>query len=168
MAAVFGGTQSLHTNSFDEALGLPTKFSARIARNTQIILQEETAITKVADPWAGSYMMESLTDEIEKAALKEIEEVSFGEMGRRFMSWDVERMTTFGWYRLLACFFRLKLWVEWPRLSRLVFRNSGLRSAPRNGKRPLIAAKVCADTDTLKYLLSLVNCKLGYISSSLF
>ncbi|CAI2738796.1 unnamed protein product [Dicrocoelium dendriticum] len=76
MAAVFGGTQSLHTNSFDEALGLPTKFSARIARNTQLILQEETHITKVADPWAGSFMMESLTDEIEKSALKEIEEVS--------------------------------------------------------------------------------------------
>ncbi|KAF5405551.1 Methylmalonyl Coenzyme A mutase [Paragonimus heterotremus] len=75
MAAVFGGTQSLHTNSFDEALGLPTKFSARIARNTQIILQEETAITKVADPWAGSFMMESLTNEIEQAALKEIEEI---------------------------------------------------------------------------------------------
>lgn len=75
MAAVFGGTQSLHTNSFDEALGLPTKFSARIARNTQIILQEETSITKVADPWAGSFMMESLTNEIAEAAMKEIEEV---------------------------------------------------------------------------------------------
>ncbi|CAH8866549.1 unnamed protein product [Trichobilharzia szidati] len=75
MAAVFGGCQSLHTNSFDEALGLPTKFSARIARNTQIIIQEETAITKVADPWAGSFMMEKLTNELEKAALKEIEEI---------------------------------------------------------------------------------------------
>ncbi|KAK6015175.1 B12 binding domain protein [Ostertagia ostertagi] len=64
MASVFGGTQSLHTNSFDEALGLPTKFSARIARNTQIIIQEESGICKVADPWGGSYMMESLTDEI--------------------------------------------------------------------------------------------------------
>lgn len=51
MAAVMGGTQSLHTNSFDEAIGLPTEFSARIARNTQLILQEETQITKVADPW---------------------------------------------------------------------------------------------------------------------
>jgi methylmalonyl-CoA mutase len=75
MAAIFGGTQSLHTNSFDEALGLPTQFSARIARNTQIILQEETHITKVADPWCGSYMMEALTDEIEQAARKEIEEI---------------------------------------------------------------------------------------------
>uniref|UniRef100_A0A0X3Q3S9 methylmalonyl-CoA mutase n=1 Tax=Schistocephalus solidus TaxID=70667 RepID=A0A0X3Q3S9_SCHSO len=75
MAAVFGGTQSLHTNSFDEALGLPTKFSARIARNTQIIIQEETHITRVADPWAGSYMMESLTDQLYNAALKEIEDV---------------------------------------------------------------------------------------------
>ncbi|CAM9943624.1 unnamed protein product, partial [Phaeothamnion confervicola] len=58
MAAVMGGTQSLHTNSFDEALGLPTDFSARIARNTQLILQEETAVTAVADPWGGSYLME--------------------------------------------------------------------------------------------------------------
>jgi methylmalonyl-CoA mutase len=59
MAAVFGGTQSLHTNSFDEAIALPTEFSARIARNTQLIIQEETHITNVVDPWAGSYMMES-------------------------------------------------------------------------------------------------------------
>ena len=75
MAAVFGGTQSLHTNSFDEALGLPTRFSARIARNTQIILQEESHICKVADPWGGSYMMESLTDELYDAALKIIKEI---------------------------------------------------------------------------------------------
>ena len=53
MAAVMGGTQSLHTNSFDEALGLPTEFSARIARNTQLIIQEETGITDVIDPWGG-------------------------------------------------------------------------------------------------------------------
>lgn len=64
MAAVFGGTQSLHTNSFDEALALPSKFSARIARNTQIILQEETGIPRVVDPWGGSYMMEALTEEV--------------------------------------------------------------------------------------------------------
>uniref|UniRef100_A0A8C2R607 Methylmalonyl-CoA mutase, mitochondrial n=1 Tax=Capra hircus TaxID=9925 RepID=A0A8C2R607_CAPHI len=70
MAAVFGGTQSLHTNSFDEALGLPTVKSARIARNTQIIIQEESGIPKVADPWGGSYMMESLTNDIYDAALK--------------------------------------------------------------------------------------------------
>lgn len=75
MAAVFGGTQSLHTNSFDEALGLPTPFSARIARNTQIILQEESGIPKVADPWGGSYMMENLTNDIYDAALKVIEEI---------------------------------------------------------------------------------------------
>ena len=62
MAAVFGGTQSLHTNSLDEAVGLPTEFSARIARNTQLILQEEAAVAAVADPFGGSYMMESLTD----------------------------------------------------------------------------------------------------------
>ncbi|KAJ8314161.1 hypothetical protein KUTeg_008722 [Tegillarca granosa] len=79
MAAVFGGTQSLHTNSFDEALGLPTPFSARIARNTQIILQEESGITHVADPWGGSFMMESLTNEIYEEALKLINEVE--EMG---------------------------------------------------------------------------------------
>ena len=62
-----GGTQSLHTNALDEAIGLPTEFSARIARNTQLILQEETGITDVADPWGGSYMMESLTDQLAKA-----------------------------------------------------------------------------------------------------
>ncbi|KAF1760568.1 hypothetical protein GCK72_008817 [Caenorhabditis remanei] len=75
MASVFGGTQSLHTNSFDEALGLPTKFSARIARNTQIIIQEESGICKVADPWGGSYMMESLTDEIYEKAMTVIKEI---------------------------------------------------------------------------------------------
>jgi methylmalonyl-CoA mutase len=77
MAAVFGGTQSLHTNSFDEAIALPTEFSARIARNTQIILQEETGITNTVDPWGGSYMMESLTNEIAEKArviIKEIDE----------------------------------------------------------------------------------------------
>jgi methylmalonyl-CoA mutase len=68
MAAVFGGTQSLHTNSFDEALALPTPFSARLARNTQLILAEETGIPHVVDPWAGSFMMERLTqDLIDKA-----------------------------------------------------------------------------------------------------
>lgn len=70
MAAVFGGTQSLHTNSFDEALGLPTVKSARIARNTQIIIQEESGIPKVADPWGGSHMMEALTDDVYNTALK--------------------------------------------------------------------------------------------------
>lgn len=70
MAAVFGGTQSLHTNSFDEALGLPTVKSARIARNTQIIIQEESGIPKVADPWGGSHMMEALTNDVYNAALK--------------------------------------------------------------------------------------------------
>jgi methylmalonyl-CoA mutase len=75
MAAVFGGTQSLHTNSFDEAIALPTEFSARIARNTQLIIQEETHITSVVDPWAGSYMMETLTQQMADAAWKIIEEV---------------------------------------------------------------------------------------------
>ncbi|XP_032877230.1 methylmalonyl-CoA mutase, mitochondrial [Amblyraja radiata] len=75
MAAVFGGTQSLHTNSFDEALGLPTVQSSRIARNTQIIIQEESGIPKVADPWAGSFMMESLTNDVHDAALELINDI---------------------------------------------------------------------------------------------
>ncbi|MFN7862557.1 MAG: methylmalonyl-CoA mutase [Curvibacter sp.] len=83
MAAVFGGTQSLHTNSFDEAIALPTEFSARIARNTQLIIQEETHITKVIDPWAGSFMMEKLTQDMADAAWKIIEEVdAMGGMTR--------------------------------------------------------------------------------------
>ena len=75
MAAVFGGTQSLHTNAMDEAIALPTEFSSRIARNTQLIIQEETGITKVVDPWAGSYMMENLTQDIADKAWELIEEV---------------------------------------------------------------------------------------------
>ena len=63
MAAVFGGTQSLHTNGYDEAVSLPTDAAARVARNTQLILQEETGIPAVVDPWGGSYFMESLTEE---------------------------------------------------------------------------------------------------------
>jgi len=75
MAGVFGGTQSLHTNSFDEAIALPSDFAARIARNTQLIIQEETHVCDVVDPWAGSYMMERLTQELADAAWKIIEEV---------------------------------------------------------------------------------------------
>ncbi len=75
MAAVFGGTQSLHTNALDEAIALPTEFSARIARNTQLIIQEETGITNVVDPWGGSYMMESLTQDIADKAWELIQEV---------------------------------------------------------------------------------------------
>ncbi|HJQ84126.1 MAG TPA: methylmalonyl-CoA mutase [Candidatus Binatia bacterium] len=75
MAAVFGGTQSLHTNSFDEALALPTDASARIARNTQLILQLETGIPKVIDPWGGSYFMESLTHALAAKALALVDEV---------------------------------------------------------------------------------------------
>ena len=74
-AAVFGGTQSLHTNALDEAIALPTDFSARIARNTQIFLQEETKICKTVDPWAGSYYVESLTAEIAEKAWALIQEV---------------------------------------------------------------------------------------------
>jgi len=79
MAAILGGTQSLHTNSFDEALALPTEFSARIARNTQLVLQEETGISRVVDPLAGSYYVESLTSELAIEARKLIDEVE--EMG---------------------------------------------------------------------------------------
>ncbi|MCR8723135.1 methylmalonyl-CoA mutase [Frigidibacter sp. ROC022] len=75
MSAVLGGTQSLHTNSFDEAIALPTEFSARIARNTQLILQHETGVTKVVDPLAGSYYVESLTAELIEAAQALIDEV---------------------------------------------------------------------------------------------
>ena len=75
LAAALGGTQSLHTNAFDEAVGLPTDFSARIARNTQLILQEETGITKVVDPLAGSYYLESLTASLVREARKLIDEV---------------------------------------------------------------------------------------------
>ncbi len=74
-AAAFGGTQSLHTNALDEAIALPTDFSARIARNTQIYLQEETHITKTVDPWAGSYYVENLTNDISDKAWALIQEV---------------------------------------------------------------------------------------------
>ena len=75
LAATLGHTQSLHTNALDEAIALPTDFSARIARNTQIYLQEETGITKAVDPWAGSYYVEYLTDQIARKAWERIEEV---------------------------------------------------------------------------------------------
>ncbi|MCK6406168.1 MAG: methylmalonyl-CoA mutase [Rhodocyclaceae bacterium] len=75
MAAVFGGTQSLHTNALDEAIALPTEFSARIARNTQLIIQEETHICNVVDPWAGSYMMEKLTQDMVDKAWGIIQEI---------------------------------------------------------------------------------------------
>ena len=75
MAAVFGGTQSLHTNALDEAIALPSEFAARIARNTQLVIQEETGITDVIDPWGGSYMMESLTQSIADRAWELIEEI---------------------------------------------------------------------------------------------
>jgi methylmalonyl-CoA mutase len=87
MAAVFGGTQSLHTNAFDEAIGLPTDFSARIARNTQLILQEEAHITHVVDPWAGSFLMEKLTQDLADQAWSIIEEVeAMGGMTRAVAS----------------------------------------------------------------------------------
>ncbi len=83
MAAALGHTQSLHTNSLDEAIALPTDFSARIARNTQLYLQEETHICKVVDPWAGSYYVESLTDALLKRSWKHILEIeSYGGMTR--------------------------------------------------------------------------------------
>lgn len=83
MAAVLGHTQSLHTNSFDEAIALPTDYSARIARNTQLFLQEETGITKVVDPWGGSIYLEYLTDQLVKKARLLIDEVeSMGGMAK--------------------------------------------------------------------------------------
>jgi methylmalonyl-CoA mutase len=83
LAAVFGGTQSLHTNSLDEAIALPSDFAARIARNTQLILQEETHIGKVVDPWAGSYLMERLTQDMADRAWAILEEVeALGGMTR--------------------------------------------------------------------------------------
>ena len=75
MAAVFGGTQSLHTNALDEAIALPTAFSSRLARNTQLVIQEETHICNVVDPWAGSYMMEKLTQDMADKAWAIIEEI---------------------------------------------------------------------------------------------
>lgn len=82
-AAAMGHTQSLHTNALDEAIALPTDFSARIARNTQLYLKEETGITKVIDPWAGSYYVEKLTDELINRAWKHIEEIeSLGGMAK--------------------------------------------------------------------------------------
>ena len=87
MAAVLGGTQSLHTNSFDEAIGLPTPFSARIARNTQMIVQEETGICKVIDPLGGSYYIESLTNSIIVKARKLLKEIeSMGGMAKAIES----------------------------------------------------------------------------------
>ena len=80
-AAVFGGTQSLHTNSLDEAIALPTEFSARIARNTQLYLQHETKITKTVDPWGGSYYVENLTNSLVEKAWEHIQEIkSYGGM----------------------------------------------------------------------------------------
>jgi methylmalonyl-CoA mutase len=75
MAAVFRGTQSLHTNTFDEAVAPPNEFSARIARNTQLIIQEETHVCDVVDPWGGSYFMESLTQQLADKAWASIEEI---------------------------------------------------------------------------------------------
>jgi methylmalonyl-CoA mutase len=76
MAAVFGGTQSLHTNAFDEAIALPSPTSARVARNTQLILQEETDLCSVVDPWGGSYFMETLTKQVADAAWKVLEDIN--------------------------------------------------------------------------------------------
>ncbi|MEM7668677.1 MAG: methylmalonyl-CoA mutase [Pseudomonadota bacterium] len=87
MSAVLGGTQSLHTNSFDEAIALPTEFSSRIARNTQLILQNETGVTRTVDPLAGSYYVESLTDQLATEAWKLIQEVDdLGGMTRAVAS----------------------------------------------------------------------------------
>jgi len=87
LAAVFGGTQSLHTNALDEAIALPSEFSARIARNTQLLIQNETHITSVIDPWAGSYAMETLTQQMADGAWKILEEIeSMGGMTKAVQS----------------------------------------------------------------------------------
>jgi methylmalonyl-CoA mutase len=92
MAAAFGGTQSLHTNSFDEALALPTAFSARIARNTQLILQEETGIPQVVDPWGGSFFMEKLTfDLAQKARVHMAEVENLGGMAKAIAAGSPKR-----------------------------------------------------------------------------
>jgi len=93
MAAVFGGTQSLHTNALDEAVGLPTDFSARIARNTQLVIQEEAHITKVIDPWAGSYTMERLTRDLidrAEAIIAQVDEL--GGMAKAIAAGMPQRM----------------------------------------------------------------------------
>lgn len=87
MAAVFGGTQSLHTNAFDEAMALPSVFSARLARNTQLVIQEETGITSVIDPWAGSYLIESLTQQVYEEGKRIVDEVeAMGGMAKAVAS----------------------------------------------------------------------------------
>jgi len=92
-----GGTQSLHTNAYDEAVGLPTTETARVARNTQLILQEEASMCLVADPWAGSYFMESLTEEIYLKAVEIINQVeSMGGMTSYILSGDAKRRIEVG------------------------------------------------------------------------
>ena len=84
---MFGGTQSLHTNALDEAIALPSDFAARIARNTQLVLQEETGIGQVVDPWGGSYMMESLTHDMAAKARGLIAEIdALGGMAKAIES----------------------------------------------------------------------------------
>ena len=113
MAAVLGGTQSLHTNSFDEALALPSITSSRIARNTQIILQEETGIPKVADPLGGSFYIEALTEEVYTKAKELIEEVeAMGGMSKAVASGgyynarEKQFSISFFDYKLLLLFLR--------------------------------------------------------------
>src|SRR4029079_14685700 len=94
LAAVLGGTQSLHTSSFDEAIALPSEFAARVARNTQLILAEETGVTKCADPLGGSYYVEALTASLANEAWKLIEEVeSLGGMTKAVESGTTKART---------------------------------------------------------------------------
>ena len=93
MAATQGHTQSLHTNALDEALALPTDFSARIARNTQLMLQQESGTTRIIDPWGGSFYVERLTHDLAARALAHIEEVEkFGGMAKAIEAGIPKRM----------------------------------------------------------------------------
>lgn len=127
MAAVFGGTQSLHTNSFDEALGLPTVKSARIARNTQIIIQEESGIPKVADPWGGSHMMEALTDDVYNKALKVwiwdvLDALGFSSptasVSDRSRCWQQQESNVSECLLVCSSSMTLNKWEGWPKLWR--------------------------------------------------
>ena len=130
MAAVLGGTQSLHTNALDEAIALPTEFSARIARNTQLILQEETGITQVADPLGGSYYVEALTEQIYQEAKTLIAEVMRALLLCNHNQSQNPNPTC-----------RLMTLEVWRRPSSQACQNSGSRSVQQGSKLVLITTR---------------------------